>query len=83
MSHGASFPRAWTGNETGTSIKRTHQRLSVGAQGVERLFRMTGSMTAIPPHSAERERERFHARVEELDLELSIGDGPGLTDQLI
>ena len=33
--------------------------------------------------SAEREREGLHARIEKLDLEQSIGDGPGLPDQLI
>ena len=33
--------------------------------------------------SAERERERLHGRIEELDLELSLGDGPGLSDQLV
>jgi hypothetical protein len=32
---------------------------------------------------AERERERLHASVEELDLELSIDDRPRLSDQLI
>jgi hypothetical protein len=33
--------------------------------------------------SAERERKSFHARIEKLDLELSIGDGLGLSDQLV
>src|SRR5882724_12860051 len=33
--------------------------------------------------SAERERKRLHARVEELDLELSVSDGFRLSDQLI
>src|SRR6476660_4324148 len=33
--------------------------------------------------SAERESERLDARVEEPDLELAVGDGPGLPDQLI
>ena len=33
--------------------------------------------------SAERERERFHAGIEELDLELSIGDRSRLSNQLI
>src|SRR5260370_9985322 len=32
---------------------------------------------------AERERKRFHARIEKLDLELAIGDGFRLSDQLI
>src|SRR5205814_5700200 len=33
--------------------------------------------------SAERERKSLHARIEELDLELSVGDGVRLSDQLI
>src|SRR5207249_1935989 len=33
--------------------------------------------------SAERERERLHARIEKLDRDLSIGDGLRLSDQLI
>src|SRR5438067_3359554 len=33
--------------------------------------------------SAERERKRLHARVEELNLELSVSDGARLSDQLI
>src|SRR5258708_38417808 len=33
--------------------------------------------------SAERERESLHARIEKLDLELSISNGPRLSDQLI
>ena len=33
--------------------------------------------------SAERERERLHASIEELDLELSIADRSRLPDQLI
>jgi hypothetical protein len=33
--------------------------------------------------SAERERERLHARIEEFDLELTLGDGSGLSDQLV
>ena len=33
--------------------------------------------------SAERERERLHASVEELDLELSIADRSRLSEQLI
>ena len=33
--------------------------------------------------SAERERKRFHARVEKLDLELSIDHGLRLTYQLV
>src|SRR5882762_1209968 len=33
--------------------------------------------------SAERERKRLHARIEELDLELSVSDGVRLSDQLI
>ncbi len=33
--------------------------------------------------SAERERERFHARAEELDYELTIGDEARLPDQLV
>jgi hypothetical protein len=35
------------------------------------------------PGSAERERNGFHARVEKLDLELALGDGPRLSDQLV
>ena len=35
------------------------------------------------PRSAECERKRFHARVEELDLELSIDHGLRLTYQLV
>src|SRR5258706_14026187 len=33
--------------------------------------------------SAERERKRLHARIEKLDLELSISNGLRLSDQLI
>src|SRR5437870_2641559 len=33
--------------------------------------------------SAERERKSLHARIEELDLELSVSDGVRLSDQLI
>ncbi len=33
--------------------------------------------------SAERERTRFHARIETFDLELAIHDGRRLPDQLI
>ena len=33
--------------------------------------------------SAERESKSLHARIEKLDLELAIGDRPGLSDQLI
>src|SRR6185295_1383975 len=33
--------------------------------------------------SAERERVRLHAGVQELDLELAIGDGLGLSDHLV
>src|SRR5437899_12164277 len=33
--------------------------------------------------SAERERKSLHARIEELDLELSVNDGVRLSDQLI
>src|SRR6185295_13954866 len=33
--------------------------------------------------SAEREHKSLHARIEKLDLELSIGDGLRLSDQLI
>src|SRR5947209_5585154 len=33
--------------------------------------------------SAERERKSLHARIEKLDLELSIGNGRRLSDQLI
>jgi hypothetical protein len=36
----------------------------------------------VPP-SAERERERFHAGIEKLDLELSIGDRSRLSNQLL
>ena len=32
--------------------------------------------------SAGLEGERLHGRIEELDLELSLGDGPGPSDQL-
>ena len=39
---------------------------------------------AQPPRgSAERERKNLHARIEKLDLELSISDGLRLSDQLI
>jgi hypothetical protein len=34
-------------------------------------------------HSAEGEDEGLHARVEELDVELPVGDGTALTDQLV
>ena len=37
----------------------------------------------LRPASAERERERLHAGIEELDLELSIDDRLRLSDQLI
>jgi hypothetical protein len=33
--------------------------------------------------SAERERERLHTGIKELDLELAIGDRSGLSNQLI
>src|SRR3989442_2389432 len=33
--------------------------------------------------SAERERKRLHARIEELNLELSVSDGGRMSDQLI
>ena len=36
-----------------------------------------------PHRSAEREREGLHTRIEELNLEQSIGDGLRLSDQLI
>src|SRR3977135_353836 len=35
------------------------------------------------PRSAERERKNLHARTEKLDLELAIGDGLRLSDQLV
>ena len=38
--------------------------------------------TAIEP-SAERERERRHTGIEELDFELALGDRSGLSNQLI
>ena len=38
---------------------------------------------AAPCPSAERERERLHAGIEELDLELSIADRSRLSEQLI
>src|SRR5919202_329629 len=37
----------------------------------------------LPRASAEGEREGLHARIEELDLELAVEDGPRLADQLI
>jgi hypothetical protein len=33
--------------------------------------------------SAKRESKSLHARTEKLDLELPIGDGPRLSDQLV
>jgi hypothetical protein len=39
--------------------------------------------TASGCRSAERKRERFHARIEELDLEHSVDDRPRLSNQLI
>ena len=39
------------------------------------LDRMDAVKQAAPCPSAERERERLHAGIEELDLELSIADG--------
>ena len=46
-----------------------------------RTKRSYGSHAAS--RSAKREREGLHARIEKLDLEQSIGDGLGLSDQLI
>jgi hypothetical protein len=40
-------------------------------------------MTAFVISLAERERKSLHARIEKLDLELSIVDGLRLSDQLI
>src|SRR5262249_936024 len=37
----------------------------------------------LRPASAERERKSLHARTEKLDLELAIGDGFWLSDQLV
>src|SRR5262245_24367113 len=40
-------------------------------------------LMAPPLPSAEGERKSFHARIEEFDLELPVGDGARLSDQLI
>ena len=40
-------------------------------------------MNYLHRESAERERKSLHARIEKLDLELSISDGLRLPDQLI
>src|SRR5881275_310297 len=54
--------------------------------------RVLGDFTGASPYrwpfrarcrSAERERKSLHARIEELDLELSVSDGGRLSDQLI
>jgi len=42
------------------------------------IFEWQGTM-----RSTEREREHFHARIEKLDLELSINDWLRLSDQLV
>ena len=42
-----------------------------------------GTRQTLAPASAERERERLHAGIEELDLELPIDDRLRLPDQLI
>jgi hypothetical protein len=41
--------------------------------------------TRITPRyrSAEHDREGLHAGIEELDVEVPVGDGPGLTYQLV
>ena len=41
------------------------------------------SRTSPSGQSAERERKRFNARAEKLDLEVSIDDWLGLTNQLV
>ena len=41
------------------------------------------SSSSLHGRSAERERKGLHARVEKLDLELAIGDGLRLADQLV
>jgi hypothetical protein len=48
-----------------------------------RRFVSTSIADILPSRSAERERKSLHARIEKLDLELSISDGLRLSDQLI
>ena len=43
----------------------------------------SGSRSLSLDPSAERERERLHTGIEELDLELSLGDRSRLSNQLI
>src|SRR5437867_5903944 len=55
-----------------------------GAASIGRWYRSTSARcTGVPRASTKRERERFDARIEELDLELSLGDRPRLSNQLI
>src|ERR1700694_5816464 len=54
------------------------------SSGSRRVGEAVVAVLMIPPNgSAERERKRLHARIEELDLELSVSDGVRLPDQLI
>src|ERR1700674_5869382 len=48
-----------------------------------RPFCILSSSTILCRGSTEGERKRLHARIEKLDLELAISDGPRLPDQLI
>src|ERR1700737_3442782 len=48
-----------------------------------RPFCILSSSTTLCPGSTEGERKRLHARIEKLDLELAISDGPRLPDQLV
>src|SRR5215218_7107925 len=56
-----------------TSIHRNAEKASLLGRWVNSLCR----------GSAERERKSLHARIEKLDLELSIGDGLRLPEQLV
>src|SRR5437867_2112132 len=47
------------------------------------VIKATSLVVASAVGSAEREHKCLHARIEKLDLELSIGDGLRLSDQLI
>src|ERR1700730_9565886 len=57
---------------------RTFLSLGLGQQ-----LKCGDRVTGLCRGSAERERENLHARIEKLDLELSISNGLRLSDQLI
>src|SRR5215208_591755 len=60
-----------------------HRRRRPGSTPSRRLPWRGDRVLGLGRGSAERERKSLDARIEELDLELSIGDGLRLPDQLI